>query len=333
MIERIYEARHRLLPYIRHTPCVRHTPYRTPLAPNLSLKLENLQLSGSFKIRGAFNNLLQASPEQRERGVLVASGGNHGLAIAHAAHRLGLPATVILPQTAAPDRIARIRSWNATVILHGDNPSDTLLYAQNEAQERGCLYVHPFASEATLAGQGTVGLELLEDVPEIDCAVIAIGGGGLIAGTAVALRSKNPDIRIIGVEPAGAASMYQSLIAGGLTELRESRTIADTLSPRAVSELSLEVARDHIDEIVLVSDEQIVDAMEILWSEWNQLVEPAGAASIAAITSGLIDLSPYRAPVALICGGNAPVGPVFTAFRDKAAHNTDFPPIHHKLHR
>ena len=312
-------ARARITPYVRHTPLVPLPYAQSDLPPQLRLKLENLQVSGSFKARGAFNNLLQASPEQRGRGVIVASGGNHGLAIAHAARTLGMPATVFLPTTASPDRVQRIAAQGAAIVRSGDNPSDTLLDALEVANREGLLYVHPFDAERTLEGTGTLGLELLEDMPELDCVLVAIGGGGLIGGMAAMLKQRRPDIRVIGVEPTGAAKMQASLRAGALVELPGVRTIADTLAPRAVSERTLWLAERYVDEVLLVDDAQLVDAMRWLWSECNQLVEPAGAAVIAAARANRTVIAQYRQPVAVICGGNAAATPIFDAYAQIAA--------------
>lgn len=176
-LEDIRAARTRIAPYVRHTPLAPAPMLHTDVPGSLRLKLENLQVSGSFKARGAFNNLLQANPEQRERGVIVASGGNHGLAIAYAATRLGVPSTVYLPETASADRAERIAACGATVLRYGDNPSVTLAYAADRATAEGRLNIHPFDATGTLHGTGTLGLEILDDVPDLDCILIAIGGG------------------------------------------------------------------------------------------------------------------------------------------------------------
>jgi threonine dehydratase len=313
-LDDIEAARRRIAPYVRHTPLAPAPLLRDDLPLQLQLKLENLQVGGSFKARGAFNNLLQASEEQRRRGVLVASGGNHGLAIAYAAWRLRMPATVYLPTGASADRAARIEAWGATVVRYGDNPSDTLREAHERAAAEGKLYVHPFDQLGTLHGTGTLGLELLDDLPELDCVLIAIGGGGLIGGMAAAIKQRRPGVRIVGVEPTGADKMHQSMRAGHVIELPRVQTIADTLAPRSVSRLTLDLAQRYVDEVALVSDEAMVLAMRWLWAECNQLVEPAGAAVIAALQSGAVDIGRHRCPVALICGGNAAAEPVFAAY-------------------
>lgn len=313
-----HEARARIAPYIRHTPLLPTPSLRGDWHPNLTLKLENLQVTGSFKVRGAFNNLLQLDPDQLRRGVCSASGGNHGVALAYAAWRLGCPATIYLPERATADREARIAAWGAKVVRHGAVWDDAHEAALAYADANDIPYVHSFEAETTIAGQGTVGLEMLDDAPEADLFLVAIGGGGLISGVATAIKQLRPHATIIGIEPVGAPSMQHSINAGTLSPLTSVSTFADTLSPRMVSQTTLELAQANVDRIVLVSDTQMLTAMRWLWQEANQLVEPSGAASIAAIQAGLIDVSSYRQPVALICGGNAGAEPVFEAYQQAA---------------
>jgi threonine dehydratase len=298
-------ARERIRPYVRHTPIAPAPPLTDELPAQLALKLENLQVTGSFKPRGVFNTLLQLRDDQRQRGVVTASGGNHGVAVAYAAWRLRLPAIVYLPQTASADRVARVAAWGAQVIQHGTAWDDAHAAASAHAERERLVYIHPFDADATLAGQGTLGLELLEDVPDLDCVLIAIGGGGLIAGMANAIKAAKPDVRILGVEPVGAASMRAAVAAGRVIELDRVRTIADTLAPRAVSERTHALTADYVDQIVLVDDAAMIDSMRWLWGHYNQLVEPSGAAVIAALRTGAVDVRSHQHPVALICGGNA----------------------------
>ncbi|MCU0493668.1 MAG: pyridoxal-phosphate dependent enzyme [Chloroflexaceae bacterium] len=310
----IEAARQRIALYVRHTPLLPLPALRGDLPPQLRLKLENLQVTGSFKARGVFNTLLQLSQQQREWGVVAASGGNHGLALAYGAWRLGIPATVYLPATASADRVARVQAWGARVVQHGSAWDDAHSAAVAFAEAEGLTYVHPFDADATLAGQGTLGLELLDDLPELDYVLIAIGGGGLIAGMAAAIKQRRPRVRIVGVEPVGAASMQHSLAAGRVSPLPAVKTIADTLSPRSVSERTLILTQQYVDDVVLVDDGQMVAAMQWLWAECNQLVEPAGAAVIAALQNGKVSVAEAACPVALVCGGNAAAASVFAAY-------------------
>src|SRR5215213_2033 len=247
-LEDLRQARARIQPYVRHTPLLPLPSLRGDLPAALRLKLENLQITGSFKARGVFNTLLQLSPADRERGVVAASGGNHGAALAYGAWRLGLPATIFLPERASDDRVARITAWGAQVVKHGAVWDDAHARAVEHAAAAGSAYVQPFDAERTLIGQGTLGLELLDDLPELDCVLIAIGGGGLIAGMAAAIKQLRPQVRIVGVEPSGAASMRYAVERGHVAPLPEVRTIADTLAPRAVADRTLKLAQRYVDE-------------------------------------------------------------------------------------
>ena len=313
-LEKFLAARQRVAAYVRHTPMLPLPRLATGDFAHIRFKLENLQVGGSFKARGVFNTLLQLTAEQRARGVITASGGNHGLALAYAAHCLNIPAVVYLPMRASEDRRARIENWQAKIFKHGQDWDDANLKALEHAKESGMYYVHAFDAETTLCGQGTLGLELLEDVPEVDCALIGIGGGGLIGGMSAALKQSKPAVRVIGVEPAGAATMLASIRAGGVTPLHEARTIADTLAPRSVSTRTLALAQRYVDEIVLVDDDALIAAMRWLWRECNQLVEPAGAAVIAALMQHKDLVKGCKNPVAVICGGNVAAASVFTLY-------------------
>ncbi|MEP7292566.1 MAG: pyridoxal-phosphate dependent enzyme [Chloroflexota bacterium] len=302
-LEAIQQARERIHPYVRHTP-IAPAPHLTVDVPaHLRLKLENMQVSGSFKPRGVFNNLLQLDEATRQRGVVGASGGNHGVALAYAAHRLGIPAIVYLPASANPDRVARVKAWGAELNLVGSVWDETHAQALARAAAEGMIYVHPFDADGTIAGQGTLGLELLDDVPDLDLVLISIGGGGLIGGMAAAIKQSKPGVRIIGVEPVGAPTMKHSLDLGRVEPLPGVRTIADTLSPQGVSQRTLDLTQRYVDDILLVEDSAMIDAQRWLWLHYNQLVEPAGVAVIAALPQ--VDIHAYRHPVALICGGNA----------------------------
>jgi threonine dehydratase len=287
MLNEIRAAAQRIAPFVRRTPTIQWN--------GVTLKLEHLQVGGSFKARGAFNKILTSPPESP---VVTASGGNHGLGVAHAAHARGLPSVIFLPENAPVSTEKRLRSLGATVHRHGRTWDD----AWTRALEEPGLHVHPFEDPAVIAGQGTVGLELHEQFPEIDTVIVAIGGGGLIAGTALALRSINPNLRVIGVEPTGATSMKDSVAAGRVVTLDSVKTIAGTLAPRAVGPNTLGIVREHVAEIVLVEDEEMLAAMRRLWSDLRVLVEPAGAAAVAALLSGRASV---RQNVAvLVCGAN-----------------------------
>jgi threonine dehydratase len=286
-LDAIRAAHARIAPYVRKTPTVQWN--------GVTLKLEHLQIGGSFKARGAFNKILTSEPKSP---VVTASGGNHGLGVAHAAAARGLPSLIFLPENAPVSTEKRLISLGATVHRHGRTWDD----AWARALEEPGLHVHPFEDHAVIAGQGTVGLELHEQVPGIDTVIVAIGGGGLIAGVALALRQIDPNVRIIGVEPTGATSMKDSVAAGRVIKLDSVKTIAGTLAPRSVGPNTLGIVREHVAEIVLVEDEEMRAAMKRLWSDLRVLVEPAGAAAVAALLSGRAKVRQNAA--VLVCGAN-----------------------------
>ncbi|MBI1257965.1 MAG: pyridoxal-phosphate dependent enzyme [Chloroflexi bacterium] len=323
-VETIRQARERIRGYVRHTPLAPLPNLTSDAPPNLRLKLENLQVVGSFKPRGVFNTLLQLDDAARQRGVVAASGGNHGVALAYGAYRLGIPAIVYLPLSASADRVARVKVWGAELVQYGTVWDDTHAEATRRAAAEGMTYVHPFDADNTIAGQGTLGLELLDDVPDLDLALISIGGGGLIGGMAAAIKQTKPSVRIIGVEPVGAPSLKHSLDLGRLEPLPEVRTIADTLAPRAVSQRTLDLAQKYVDEVVLVEDAAMIDAQRWLWLHYNQLVEPAAVAVIAALPQ--VNLQAYNHPVALICGGNAAADPIWQSYEALGIQKGSIPP-------
>jgi threonine dehydratase len=292
----IQAARERIRPHVRHTPVLR-------FHDDVWLKLEQLQHSGSFKARGAVNRLFAADAAQLARGVITASGGNHGLGVAYAAARRGVPAVVYLPERAPASTEHRLQELGASGRRHGREWDDAWAAAGADAAAHGSLLVHPFEDREVIAGQGTIGLELLEQLGRIDVAVVAIGGGGLIGGIGLAIKSTLPSVRIIGVEPTGATSMKESLAAGRVVKLERVDTIAGTLAPRAIGPNTLALTRRYVDDIVLVSDDEMRAAMKRLWREARILVEPAGAAAVAAVASGRVDVAGKRAAI-LVCGAN-----------------------------
>ena len=315
-LDMIREARERIRPYVRHTPLAPLPHLTVDVPAHLRLKLENMQVSGSFKPRGVFNTLLQLDEPTRKRGVVAASGGNHGLALAYAAHRLGVPAIVYLPASANADRVARVKAWGAELVMVGSVWDITHREALARAEAEGMTYVHPFDAPATIAGQGTLGLEILDDVPDLDLLLVSIGGGGLISGISAAIKQVKPDVKIIGVEPVGAPTMKHSYDLGYVEPLPGIKTIADTLAPQGVSERTLSLTQQYVDQLVLVEDAEMIAAQRWLWLHYNQLVEPAGVAVIAALDQ--VDINAYRHPVALICGGNAAADSVISHYTDAA---------------
>jgi threonine dehydratase len=319
---KIAEARARIAPYVRRTSLVRlrtgDVPAGVPdvargvreapvadlrLGRDVWLKLECEQLSGSFKARGALNRVLSLPPEVAKRGIVTASGGNHGLAVAYAGRVVDVEATVFLPRLTPASKAARIERWGARVVRAGDVWDDAHAAATELARKEGKTYVHPFADEDVIAGQGTIVLELFEqEIEPIDLLVVAIGGGGLIAGVASAAKKLRPSIRVIGVEPEGAPTLKESLRANAVIELPEIRTAAGTLAPRRSHETNLAIIRDTVDDIVLVTDDEMRDAARFLLVELGVGAELSGAAALAAILAGRIRLGNSKSPCALVCG-------------------------------
>jgi threonine dehydratase len=300
----VQAARDRIAPYVRRTPLIpaaplKHRPFATQ---NLSLKLESLQVSGSFKARGAVNKLRTLSDEQLERGIITASGGNHGLAVAYAGWLAQKPAVVYLPTSTPSAKADKLREWGARVVVEGSVWDEANEAALAEADRTGMAYVHPFADPAVIAGQGTIALEILEDEPTIDTLVVAIGGGGLISGVSLAAKALKPSLRVIGVEATGAPTLRDSLDAGKLITLDHIATRAGTLAPRKSAQINLDIIRENVDDVVLVSDEAMVEAAHWLWFEMGLMAEMSGAAAMAALLSGALQTSADERVCVLVCG-------------------------------
>ncbi len=299
----IEAAAERIKNRVRRTPCLRARFLRAPLHPGeLLLKLESLQVTGSFKARGANNAVLQLDEAALARGIVTASGGNHGLAVAYAGHASGAATVIYLPEITSAAKADKLRAWGAEVVVEGAVWDDANEAALARAARDGLTYIHPFSDPAVIAGQATVGREALKQSPDIDTILVAIGGGGLISGVASAAKAIKPGIRVIGIEPVGAPTLSESLAAGRLVTLPKIETAAVTLAPRRSAEINLEIIRDNVDEIVLVTDEEMREAARWLWFEMGIGAELSGAAAIAAIQAGKIDLPKDSSVCAIICG-------------------------------
>jgi threonine dehydratase len=276
-----------------------------PVAADVVLKLECLQVTGSFKARGAMNRLLGSPTEEVANGIVTASGGNHGLAVARTAHAAGTSATIYLPSNVSPAKLAKIKRWNARTEIVGKMWDEANAAALEHAKRSGAAYFHPFADPLVVAGQGTLGLEILDDLADIDTILVAIGGGGLIAGLATALRARRPEIRIIGIEPTGSPTLKASLDAGRRVALPEVTTRVPTMACRETDERIFRIVRDTVEDIILVSDEEMEAAAKWLWFETGVAADLSGAASIAALRSGDPRLRHSRKLCALVCGAGA----------------------------
>ena len=297
-------AQERITPYIRRTD-IAHVAL--PLGGELHIKLENLQYTGAFKIRGAFNCMLQLTQEQRSAGVLAASAGNHAQGVARAANALGLNCTIVMPTGAPLSKITATEQYGAKVVLHGNTYDDACAHALQLVEESGATFIHPFNDERVIAGQGTLGLEILEDLPKAGQILVPLGGGGLAAGVAIAAKAIDPTVRVIGVEPKNAASMRASVDAGRIVTLASSNTIADGIAVKTPGDITYSLCRDYLDDIVMVDEDDIARSILYLLEKCKIVSEGAGAAGVAAMLAGKVQLLCDRPTVALLSGGNIDV--------------------------
>ena len=290
-----------IAPYIRHTPVLQSDGREVGLEPfPLTLKLEFLQHGGSFKARGAFANLLTRSIPPS--GVVAASGGNHGIAVAYAARRLGIPATIFVPTVSSPVKIERIRGYGADVVVTGDRYADAFEASERFAAESRALTIHAYDQIETLLGQGTLARELGDQVPAETTVLTAVGGGGLLGG--VAAWYAGGQTRVIGVEPVGAPTLTDALKAGRPVDAPAGSVAADSLAPRRVGELMFPIAQRYVERVVLVEDDEIVRAQDVLWEVFRLVLEPGGAAAFAAILSRRYQPASSEHVVVVLCGGN-----------------------------
>jgi threonine dehydratase len=301
----IQAARERLRGAIYETPCALSRTLSDMTGTRCFVKLENLQLTGSFKERGAANLLLQLSPAERERGVVTASAGNHGLAVAFHAARLSMPTVIVMPEWAPLIKVSSARRYGAEVILAGDNFDEAYAHAREVERARGLIFVHPFDDLRVMAGQGTVGLELIEQCPDADAVVVPVGGGGLVAGVATALAA-HPRITVIGVQSAALPGMVRALEIGSRTAVPAAATIADGIAVREVGELTLEVTKKLVTRMVTVTEEELANAVLRLLEIEKTVVEGAGAAPLAALLNRPLGLE-GRTVVLVLSGGNLDV--------------------------
>jgi threonine dehydratase len=288
-------------PYIRQTPVLHVNGSDGGLDPfPLTLKLEFMQHAGSFKARGAFANLLTRPVPPS--GVVAASGGNHGVAVAYAAMRLGVPAKIFVPTVVSPAKIARIRAYGADVVVTGERYADALEASEHYVAQSRAMPIHAYDQTETLLGQGTLARELADQVPSATTLLIAVGGGGLIGGVAAWFAGQTR--RIIGVEPVEAPTLTEALKAGRPVDAPAGGVAADSLAPRRVGELMFPIAQQHVDRVILVEDEQIVRAQDVLWDVFRLAVEPGGAAAFAAILFKRYMPSSDEHVVVVLCGAN-----------------------------
>ena len=302
----VQRARERLTGIIPVTPCCYSETLSLMTGARVHVKLENLQMTGSFKERGAANLLAQLSTSERRRGVIAASAGNHGLAVAFHAARLGIAAVIVMPTWAPLIKVMAARRHGAEVMLHGDGYDEAFARAKEIEAERNLVFVHPFDDPRIIAGQGTIGLELLEQQPELDAVIVPVGGGGLIGGIALAVKEQRPGVQVIGVQAEEIPAMKAALAAAQRVTLPAAATIADGIAVRRVGEHTFDLARRYVDDVVSVSEEEIANAILLLLEIEKTVVEGAGATPLAALVNRKVALA-GKTVVLILSGGNIDV--------------------------
>ncbi len=303
----IRAARDRIRDAIVLTPCTESLAFGDLTPCRLFFKLENLHRTGSFKERGALNTLLQLDPAERERGVVTASAGNHAQGLAFHARRLGIPARVVMPEFTPLIKTSRTRAFGAEVVLHGTDYDEAVAEARRMERDEGRVMVPAFDDDAVITGQGTIALELMEQVDEIDVVVLPVGGGGLISGVATGLEVLDPDIRVVGVEAEAAASAARSLREGRPVGIESAKTIADGIAVKRVGARTFPLIRDRVDDLVQVSEEEIATAILLLLEREKTVAEGAGAVPLAALIGGRIPVDEDDTVVLVLSGGNIDV--------------------------
>lgn len=300
----VFVARDRIEESIRHTPLERSNTFSQRTGADIHLKLELFQRTGAFKLRGATNRIGMLSESEREAGVVTASAGNHAQGVALAASRAGVDSTIVMPEHAPISKVNATEGYGGTVVLHGSDYNEAQSHAHEIEREEGRTYLHAFDDPAVMAGQGTVGLEIVDDCPEVDTVVVPIGGGGLIAGVATAVKGIDPEVRVVGVQASGAASAVESFEADEIVELDTVDTIADGIATRRIGTQPFEIIRERVDSVVTVSDPEIAMAISLLVERSKVVVEGAGATALAAVLADAFEYEPGETIVSLLSGGN-----------------------------
>ncbi len=282
-IRNILEARRRIRNFVIRTPTCRSAIFSQRTGAEVYLKLECFQSVGVFKIRGAINKICSLSQSELKKGLVTSSSGNHGLSVAYAAKIFGVKAVVVVPKNAVKEKVKAIKSYGAKVVKYGESYDEAHSEAVRIQKETSATFVHPFNDNFVIAGQGTIGLELLEDVPDLDTIIVPVGGGGLISGICVAAKTFNPNIKIVGVQPEGSPAVYKSWKAGKIVEVHSVNTAADGLAAKKPLDLTFRIIRKHVDDFLLVTEREIGQAVLALLQEAHILTEPSGATSSAAL--------------------------------------------------
>ncbi|HEX8691731.1 MAG TPA: threonine ammonia-lyase [Longimicrobium sp.] len=306
-LEDIQAARERVCSRVVLTPCTPSQAFGEAFGGKAWFKFENLQRTGSFKERGALNRMLTLPPEQRRRGVIAASAGNHAQGVAFHARRLGIPATIVMPERTPLIKVANTERYGARVVLHGSVYDEAMEEALRIQAEEGQALVHPFDQEEIIAGQGTIGLELLEQCPEVDVVVVPVGGGGLISGIALAIKESRPGVRVVGVESSALPAAVRAREAGSVVEIPPADTIADGIAVRRIGEKTFGYLEKYVDELLAVDEEEIAAAVLLLLEREKTVAEPACATTVAAVVNGHVEGLVGKNVVMLLSGGNVDV--------------------------
>ena len=303
-LKNIQDARKAIAPFIKCTPLVQSQFLSTSCGCAVFLKLENLQITNSFKPRGVFNKLLHLSADEKSKGIITASAGNHGQAVAFAAQKLNYPARIVVPRTTPKIKIEGIRKYGADLVLFGETYDEAELKAKELARKDGCAFVSPYNDELIIAGHGTIGLEIIEALPKVDTVLVPLGGGGLISGISIAVKSSRPDVQVIGVQSKSSPVMCESLKAGKLVDVKkaETKSIAEGLSGN-VGPITFEIVQKYVDCVVLVKEETLRHAVYLLWTYDKQVVEGSGAAAVAPVMENN-PLFKDKRVVSVVTGGN-----------------------------
>ena len=303
VLKDIQDAREAIAPFVKCTPLVQSRFLTTYCGCPLFLKLENLQITSSFKPRGVFNKLLHLNVEEKNRGIITASAGNHGQAVAYAAQKLGYYARVVVPEPTPKVKIDGIKKYGADLVLFGGNYDEAERKAKELARRDGCVYISPYNDEYIIAGHGTIGLEILEALSDIDVVMVPLGGGGLLSGVSIAVKSIRPDVQVIGVQSKSSPVMYESLKAGKIVAVEKAgNSVAEGLSGN-VGPITFEIVKKYVDRVVLVKEETLRNAVYLLWVHDRQVVEGSGAAAVAPVIENK-PLFKGKRVVSVVTGGN-----------------------------
>ncbi|RKO65454.1 threonine ammonia-lyase [Campylobacter sp. P255] len=306
-LNKIYQAKQKIADFVLKTPFVHSSFLSEYLNADIFLKCENLQKTGAYKIRGAYNTIANLSNEQKQAGVIAASAGNHAQGVAISARKFGIEAVIVMPEATPLLKVSATKNLGAKVILKGDNFDEAYAYALNYAKEYNLNFIHPFENESIMAGQGTLMLEMLDEISDLDMILAPVGGGGLISGVASAAKQINPNIKVIGVSAKGAPAMYESYKNKQIINSKSVRTIADGIAVRDVNKINFDIILECVDDFIQVDDEEIANAVLYLLEKHKLTVEGAGASAVAALLHKKINLKEYKKIGVILSGGNIDV--------------------------